>query len=42
MEDRTRNILVGLIVLFLVLGVGTMFLRPTLTPEGVAGGPGAA
>lgn len=41
MEDRTRNILIGVIVLFLVLGVGTMFLQPYLTPEGGVAGPGA-
>ena len=42
MEDRTRNILIGLIVLFLVLGVGAMFMQPYLNPEGGVAGPGAA
>jgi tetratricopeptide (TPR) repeat protein len=33
MEDRTRNILIGLIVLFLVMGVGSAIILPSLNRE---------
>jgi tetratricopeptide (TPR) repeat protein len=32
-EDRTRNILIGIIVLFLAMGVGSAIILPSLNPE---------
>ncbi len=42
MEDRTRNILIGVMVLFAVMGVGSALVLPYLTPEGEQAGPGVA
>ncbi len=42
MEGRTHNILIGVIVLFAVMGAGAALILPYLAPEAPQGGPGVA
>ncbi len=42
MEDRTRNILIGIIVLFGVMGAGSAIILPYLSPEAERAGTGVA
>ena len=42
MEDRTRNIFIGIIVLFGVMGVGSALILPYVKSGAARGGPGAA
>jgi len=39
--DRTRNVLIAIIVLFTLMGAGTILILPYLNPESGVGRPGA-